>query len=465
MNKLIESIYYTLPPLFQNVPISTYGYWLFKRRYGGNYQDYLKDIIKTQFFSCSQIEQLQRKKMIQLLKHVFKNVPFYQQWSKKTGLTIKDFRSITDLQKLPVIDKEQIRNDPTLFCATNYLQRKNIFIIYTSGTTGKPLKIFCDPDSRQLHYAFWTRFQMWHKVSFGMRKATFCGRIIASPKQLKPPFWRYDKFQNNYLFSSYHMSEENLKYYYQKLLEIRPKQIVGYPSSLFILARYMKKNNLKGIKPICIFTTAETLLAHQRETIEDAFECKVADQYGCAEMCVFISQCEYGTYHVHPEYGILEALDQNGNPVPMGVAGEAVCTGFVNKTMPLVRYRLGDIVRLEQKDCPCGRHFPVVAEILGRVDDILITPDGRPLGRLDPVFKGIEGIRETQIVQTDRQSITLNLVIDEGFTEQTKKKLLYELRKRTGDQMKIHLNFLDSIPREANGKFRAVISRTNEENQ
>ena len=86
-------------------------------------------------------------------------------------------------------------------------------------------------------------------------------------------------------------------------------------------------------RPRLIVTTAETLLAFQRETIERAFSCPVTDQYGCTEMALFISQCEHGSYHVHPEYGIVEVLDERDRPVAPGEEGEVVCTGFVNRAM------------------------------------------------------------------------------------------------------------------------------------
>lgn len=279
-----------------------------------------------------------------------------------------------------------------------------------------------------------------------------------SPEQAHPPFWRHDFFQRNILFSSYHMSKSNLKHYYDELVRVRPEEIIGYPSSLFTLAKHILASGLKEIRPQAVFTTAETLLASQRAVIEEAFERNVTDQYGCTEMALFVSQCEKGTYHVHPEHGIVEVMDANGNPLPPGEEGEAVCTGFVNYAMPLIRYRLGDRLKLGAERCACGRCFPVVEEILGRVDDILTTPDGRPLGRLDPVFKGMRGIFETQIVQTAADKLVLRMVTDPSFSEHNRAELLYEVQKRTGNDMFIEIDVVDEIPKDKNGKFRSVIS-------
>ncbi len=279
-----------------------------------------------------------------------------------------------------------------------------------------------------------------------------------TPESNNPPFWRYDAFGKNYLFSSYHMADSNLGHYYEKLVEINPPELIGYPSSLFILAKYCKKNSLTGIKPKAVITTAETLLAQQRELLTEVFGCPVFDQYGCTEMALFVSQCEYGEYHLHPEHGFLEVLNEDGKPVAPGETGRAVCTGFVNMAMPLIRYDLGDQVVMSEKLCLCGRPFPVVQQIVGRIDDILVAPDGRPLGRLDPVFKGLTGIYETQIIQNDRQSLKILMVVDSAFTENNMQEFRYELRKRVGTNMELNIEFVNEIPKDSNGKFRAVVS-------
>ena len=345
-----------------------------------------------------------------------------------------------------------------MFRADSFPGRGKAFKLETSGTSGKPLIIYCDNDSRRRNYAFMQRLREWFDIGPGARRATFFARILLPPEQSRPPFWRYDIFEKNHLFSYCHMSEANLEHYYNKLRQIQPDEIIGYPSNLFILARYMKENGLGGIQPRAIFTTAETLLEYQRAVIEEVFEQRVVDQYGCTEMALFVSQCEKGTYHVHPEYGIVEVVDKNGAPVAHGEEGECVCTGFVSYAMPMIRYRLGDRLALGSGACPCGRSFPVVEKILGRIDDTLIAPDGRPLGGLDAVFKGSSGIRETQIVQTAPDKLVFKIVADDAFTGDNRNELIREIEKRTGSEMRIEIQLVEEIEKDSSGKFRAVKS-------
>jgi phenylacetate-CoA ligase len=456
MNHIVERIYYKCPAAVQNVAVSLYGLHLKNQRSGGKYLRYVRALEQSETLSAEEMQRLQIDELQRLLSHSFATVPFFRKCAKEQGLSADMFSKAEDLKRLPVIPKERLRAAPDEFLSDLY--RGKTFKLSTSGTSGKPLSIYCDKDSRRRHYAFWQRFRKWFGILPGMKRATFFGRIIIPADHRHPPFWRYDAFQNNYLFSSYHMSNDNLKCYYEALLEIQPQEIIGYPSSLFLLAKYMKKNHLRDVRPVAVFTTAETLLAHQRALIEDVFQQKIADQYGCTEMALFMSQCEKGSYHVHPEHGIVEVLDQKGNSVGPGEPGEAVCTGFVNYAMPMIRYRLGDRLIAGTEGCACGRQFPVVKQLLGRADDILIAPDGRPLGRLDPIFKGLTDIYETQILQTAPDRLTLKMVADQNFSRKKKDELLYEVRKRTGNEMRIDMEMVGEIPKDRNGKFRSVIS-------
>src|SRR5690606_15500097 len=137
--------------------------------------------------------------------------------------------------------------------------------------------------------------------------------------------------------------------------------------------------------------------------MEEAFGCKVFNQYAASEPSCFWSSCEEGTLHIHPEYGISEVVDDDGNPVPPGVEGDVVVTSFLSRVFPLIRYRLGDraILAPPGTKCACGREMPVVEMVVGRRDDILYVPERGFVGRLDPVFKGTMPLLEAQIVQEE----------------------------------------------------------------
>jgi len=373
-----------------------------------------------------------------------------------------NIQSISELRKLPILDKEMVRANYNEFIDVN-LSKHKFSYTNTSGTTGTPLRIPVYKKGRQANYAFFERFKRWAGIAEQSRGVTFAGRVLVSPLAMKPPFWRYNYFNKNLQCSSYHLSDKNLYAYYEAIRDFRPDFVDSYPSSIYTVAHFIKERSLPRFSVKAVITSSETLLDYQRKIIEEVFSCRVYDQYGNAEQAAFICQCEAGSYHVNSEYGIVEFI----NPLTKmearpGEPAELVCTGFTNRAMPLIRYRIGDIGILSNKSCSCGREFPVVEAISGRSDDLIITREGTVIGRLDPVFKGIgETVIESQIAQVSHEELVLRIVKGRNYSDLDGFKIREEIHKRTGCQFKIDLEYLNAIPREGNGKFRAVISMVN----
>ncbi len=437
---------------------SLYGVRLYRERYGGEWKRYYCNLIESEKYSEKNLAKLQGDLFRKLLIHACKYVPYYRE-------NFRSFNKIDfegwqhTLQNLPLLNKSIVRSDSKKFVSEFY-NRSQLIKLHTSGTTGTPLAIYVASKARKLNYAFFARSKKWAGVEgLHQRSATFAGRTIISPDQKKPPFWRRNFVANNTLFSSYHLSDTNLGYYVNQLIKLQPVFIDSYPSSIVVVADYCLANNIKSIRPKAIITSAETLFDHQRNKIEAAFGCRVFDQYGCTEQAVFVCQCKAGNYHVNPEFGLLEVVDKNGQNVPDGTIGEFVCTGFTNHAMPLIRYKIGELGALSTKKCECGLHFPVVEKIVGRTDDILITPDGKFIGRLDPVFKGISSsIKETQIVQYAIDSVTIKIVKDTDYKNEHGEFIVKELMARMGRGINFQIKFVEEIPRTKSGKFRAVIN-------
>lgn len=459
MSNWKEQAYYRAPAWVQDLGVSLLGVQLQRQRYGRAGREFEAHLAHSATLDAAGLRQLQEAAFADLLRFCLHHVPYYRELARRDPTLLSDQPTLAGLSRLPIIEKEALRREPAAFLADRGAFPGSVFTLGTSGTSGTPLKLHCDTPARQRHYAFWTRLRGQNGLAPRTRRATFFGRIIMAPDGGRPPFWRHDHAQNNVLFSSYHLSEGNLPHYYRKLCDMAPAEIIGYPSSLFQVARYIVREGLPFPAPKVVFTTAETLLAHQREVIARAFGAPVVDQYGCTEMVIFVAQCAHGGYHVHPEHGFLEILDEQGRPVPAGTPGSAVCTGFLNRAMPLLRYRLGDRLVAAEGTCPCGSAFPLLAGIEGRLDDILVAADGRPLTRLDPIFKTLRGIAETQIIQEERDLLVIRLVADSTFGDEDEASLVHELRKRAGADMRIRVEKVAEIPKDRNGKFRTVISR------
>jgi phenylacetate-CoA ligase len=277
--------------------------------------------------------------------------------------------------------------------------------------------------------------------------------------QTKPPFWRYDAVGQNLLMSSYHLSDANLYRYYKKLVAYKPDEIFTYPSSIFPIANFIKTRQLPKLKLKLVMTTAEPLLDYQREVIESAFDANIVNQYGCTEMAFFAEQSADNRMRFNPEHGIVEVLDANGSIENNG-SGELIATGIVNRSMPIIRYRLGDSVELTEikSEAWGAQAYASLVSFTGRTDDLIYTKNGTPVGRLDPVFKGGSNIKAAQIIQLKSGDINLLLEPDEHYTDSDGVTLKTELQKRVGSGIEISVFTDREIKKMANGKFKFVCS-------
>ena len=458
VHELLERLYRASPVLGQHVLISLYGGSLRLQRYGSVHARVLAELAQSEFLTQDSLEDLQLRRLLALVRHAFETVPFYREMSKRLGIAHQDIASIQDLKKLPVVKKDDLRADPERFLSTAF-RRGSLKRVNTSGTTGTPLSFWLDSEALQKNYAFYARALSWAGVHAGDRSVTFAGRVFIPSAQTAPPYWRHNVFNRNLLMSSYHISETTAPSYLSKLEQFAPAYIDSYPSAIFALAQHSEAHaNSCRVCPRAIVTSSETLLEHQRRIIERVFGCRVYDQYGSAEMVVFASECERGTLHLHPEYGITEVLSY-GKDAQAGEPGELICTGFQNWAMPLIRYEIGDMAIRSDSTCSCGRHFPSLKTVIGRMDDTIITPDGRHVGRLDPIFKGVVGIKETQIVQEKIDYLIVRMVRGQGFEQRMAQAVIDELKKRVGEGVTVELVYVEQIERSSTGKFRSVVSR------
>jgi phenylacetate-CoA ligase len=456
-NKRVTALYERSPVWLQNLAIGTYGLRLRATRYGGEFQRILAELQASDRLDRPALEALQRQLLQSTVRDAIANIPYYRESFGGT-IAALDGIQVADLPGLfPVLRKERLRRSPAEFIRAG--QEPSV-TIQTSGSTGSPLQVTATRGAVRRNYAFFARFLGWHGVTPFDESATFAGRIFARPGSSQPS-WRRNWAMNDTLFSSYDLSEQKIPSYVRELERRAPRFIDSYPSSVFRIASYLDKTRVQhGIRPQVIVTSSETLLAQQREVISRVFGCPVRDQYGSAEMVGFIAECERGGYHAASEYGVVELLDQAGKPVAPGELGQVCLTGFVNPAMPLIRYAIGDMARMSKASCDCGRASPLLLSIEGRVDDVIVTPSGRHVGRLDPAFKGVSGVRESQILQTALDRVVVKVVSDDPQLVDPR-VLIANLAERLGSDVQVSVEFVPAIDKEANGKLRSVKSLLN----
>jgi len=420
-------------------------------RNGLLFKKYLKVQEKTEKFSPLELKEYQSEKLRKTIKVAYEYVPFYRKVFKERKLTPEDIRTAEDLVKLPIIDKHIIRENFKDF--RNKAFKGLVFKGYTSGTTGAPGIFLRDLNSINFENASIWRQYKWAGREFKSRRVTLRGEVVCSSKKHEPPFWRYNMFSKELIMSSYHLSDENMTYYVEKIKGFNPYDLYAYPSTAYLLADFCKRYSI-DLKFSCVFTSSEMLLEYQKDEIENTFGCKVYDWYGSAERVAAIGHCEHGAYHEISDYSIIEYL-----PVHDGQY-EIIGTTIHNDVMPLIRYKVGDIIELDDTKCDCGRNFRKIKKILGRNDDFIVLKDGRRFGRLDHIFKGLDFIKEAQIIQHALDAIEIKIIPDREFSRENERIILERLHKYLGnDDIGYTIKKVENIERNNSGKYRLVTNK------
>tara|TARA_R110000823_G_scaffold32383_2_gene91330 strand:+ start:4069 stop:5412 length:1344 start_codon:yes stop_codon:yes gene_type:complete len=439
-----ERIYYSSSPRLQNFLVSLAGRMQFSRRYR-QLNDKLIEISEVNALSEREKSQYQSEKIESMVRYCGQNIPFYQKLFADHGINYTQISCKDDLKKLPVLTKrEVIENVDSLVnpAAKNFITQK------TSGTTGTPFTIHMDSNTYQLAMALLVAHEINHGVAFGTRRATFAGRLIKNYSDNTPPFYRFNKSENQAIFSTYHLSTNNLGHYDSELGAFRPEELIGYPSAIYNLATlYFESNKRPSFKPKIIVTNSETLFSWQRKLIERVFGCTIYDYYGTAEYILFAGQDNNLSYFINPILGVHEIVDGQGLA---SNSGRILGTSLTNTVMPLLRYEIGDTAE-------ALGDFSVKV-FTGRVDDQIHTPDGRRIGRTGEIFGFFDNIKEAQIIQYRVDYCEILIVRLSEADDVSKKGILEKLRNKFGNDMHFEIKFVENIEKSSNGKFKAVKS-------
>lgn len=449
------AIYKNGPPWLQEAAIALFSLARKKLREGSRFDEILGETKQTQWLTSAQLRELQQARTFAILSHAQRNVPYYRHLFAQHGIHTDMMRDLADVSTIPLLTKQQVMKAGKSMLADGGWKMR--FRGGTSGTTGLSLIGYRDMEAISHENAFlWRQFE-WAGFQRGQKRAWIRGDVIVPVAQHHPPFWRMNRSDNMLMMSSFHLSEKNALTYIQALERFDPVMIQAYPSSIAFLARFLEAAGKKyeGHNLKSIVTTSEMLGEDQRRIIESTMGCRVFDWYGSYERVAAIGTCEHGRYHLLTDYSYVELLPQHDG------TAEIVATGFFNKLMPLVRYQIGDHVVPggRHETCSCGRAFPVIEKILGRVDDYIVTPDGRQIGMMAMMFDGLDSLIEGQVVQEDKD--TLRILVVPAHKLQSKEIQDIEARARAlvGPEMAINVEPVGEVERTRTGKVRMVVRK------
>jgi phenylacetate-CoA ligase len=455
MNDAFLHVYHGLPAPLRSLAASLRGFQLRSWRYGRDTDRLVEEALDRDNWSPEQWRSWREERLAYVLHRAATRVPYYRaHWAvrRRHG----DRASWEVLHNWPILEKQAVRASPRAFLVDD-CQPSRMYREQTSGTTGTPLVLWWSRTTVRQWYALMeARWRRWYGVSRHHRWAILGGQPVVPPKRRRPPYWVWNEGLNQLYISSYHLSPDRIAATLEAMRRYRVRYAFGYTSSLQTMAREAMTRGATTQELVVAIANAEPVLHHQRQTISTGLRCPVRETYGMAEIVTAAGECEAGSLHLWPEVGVVEVL-VDGVPAAPGDSGELICTGLFNADMPLIRYRVGDRGALAADSmCMCGRTLPILASVEGRSDDVLHAPDGRAVGRLDPVFKADLAIREAQIVQEALDRIRIRYVPAPGFTSTHGRSMADRLRQHMGE-VQVVLEEVESIPRTANGKFRAVV--------
>jgi phenylacetate-CoA ligase len=438
-----------------NLKVAANGLFsMLARRYAGPFWIRRRQLARTQWLAPKALSELQLGLLRRLLKHCYATVPYYRSRMDNVGIKADDIRQLDDVKALPILTRQQILDAGGEMVSSRYprwLRRT----AYTGGTTGTPLALERDIFSIGNEHAFVRRQYDWAGIGMTTRCAFLTGRLVAKPDQTDH-LYAYDPFMKELILSTYHLSQRTARQYAQVMKEYNVKALAGYPSAVHVLAQACKDEGPK-LSLSAVLTSSEVLTDSMRKTIEDAFGCRVFDFYGSAERVCYIHTCEGGSYHVVPEYGLTELIPiDEREPTRCRI----VSTGFWSLAMPLVRYDLSDVVVRADRQCSCGRAFPVIERIVGRQGDSVVTASGRRFGAaiLTHLLYGTGNIVESQIIQDALDHIRIEYVPTPQFSNENMRAFDELIRMHLPSELRVEFKRVDAVRRTESGKIRPVVS-------
>lgn len=459
---VIKSLLKSLPKSYQLPFRYAYSFLPPKIRYGQVFRDTYELLAQSQYWNEEEIKTYQLLELKKLLTHCNKNVPFYKELFKNYDINLESFQSISEISLIPFLTKDIIRQNIQVLKAGNFSDR-HMERITTGGSSGVPLSFYQQKDYADAReHAFIAT--IWNRVGFRYgfdERLVLRGAIVNHDSGIE-----YQPASRELVCSTYQMTSEKVKTYLEVAKKRNIKFIHGHISSIALLAQHMVNNNL--FYPLkAVLGASENVYPFQRELVFKAFGTKLYTFYGHTERSGLASECEFSTnYHISPEYGIFELVDEDGKVITKPNAlGEIVVTGFNNLTMPFIRYKTGDLAQYVAGFCLyCGRKHKLIKNIEGRNYEFIITSDNQKISLTGLIFgqhfESFADINKLQIYQEKIGEVDIRILPGKNYCkEKSEGEFSSIIYNAISDRLKINFVYPGDIPLTERGKHRFLIQK------
>ncbi len=441
-------LYDALPFWLQHLACSAEGFRVRNRKYGAQQKALLDGFLERGNWSYEQVCAYRDQKLQEMVAHCYHHVPYYREVFDRLKIDYRSIRTLEDLKCLPILDKATVKANFEKLLADDR-EEASMMQLRTSGTTGSGFRFY---STKHAYAAQWADVQRY-KEKLGITgkewAAYFGGRSIVPKNQNKPPFYRINYPMKEYLFSAFHMTQENYPYYIEGLQKREFPLWHGYPSCFLQLAQYMLDRDIRlSYVPKWILLSSENVSEDQLDKMEKAFGIRPLECYALTEQVATFRQGRDGKIFVVEDLSAVELIPEPGD----GVC-RVVGTTLTNFAMPFLRYDTRDLVTWELT--PQGRQ---ILTIDGRDEDCLLLADGGKLRRLGYVFKDQVNITESQFVQKSKELVELHVVRGKRYSQADDEKLRRDLDSYLAGRIRWEICYVDVIPKTKNGKIKFIVS-------
>ncbi|MFT6984894.1 MAG: phenylacetate-CoA ligase [Psychromonas sp.] len=421
---------------------------------GKKFRDTSALILSADKWSRKQVDQYHLSKLKDQVQIAYNKCAAYRKLYDDAGIVISSLQTLDDFKKLPFIDKSFINNniDDLLLVDKN---GSDVDYVTTGGTSGVPLTFYINAGRSQIEYAYLV--DGWKRAGFklGDIKAVLRGRVTGAKNGLNRS---YDPIFNEHYYSNFHMHETDMQSYVSHLQSLKACFLHVYPSSVYQLARYIKKKNVEIRNVKAILAESENVYPEQRKFVESVFNCRYFSSYGHSEKLVAAGECEHSSnYHIWPTYGYLELIDEQGNVITQkGQVGEIVGTGFMNKVMPFIRYRTGDYAEYVGRYCDkCKRNHLIIKDIRGHnVQEHLVAIDNSTISwsAINMHDDTFDDVVKYQFYQDTPGVAVIKVVTNDKFSEIQAQRIVANIGGKLKGRISVSLIVVDDIALTNRGK-------------
>jgi phenylacetate-CoA ligase len=419
---------------------------------------WLPELERTQWLPPAALREYQFRRMRRLVEWAYAHAPYYRALLDEHELPPGRIQSHEDFHRIPYLTREHLKN--RFDDLRSHAKLAGVHARSSGGSTGSPVTVLVDMERMGIQEAARLRARHWFGVEPGDRELCIWGSPLEITRQDRIRQVR-DFLMNSRMLDAFNLGADILPALVTAMLGYRPRLVYGYANAVYLLAGYFVRHAVAAPRELrVVFTTAEPLHDFQRETIRASWGCHVAEEYGARDGGLAAFECPEGGLHTFAEGSYLEIKDPDGDG-----RGEIVLTCLDSLALPTIRYRTGDVGRLDPTPCRCGRSLPKIKPVEGRLLDFLVTPRGRILHPTSVmhILREVPAVTESRVIQEALDRIVVHVVPNRPMTDPELASLREKFRLLLGPEVRTEIVEQSALPPSASGKFRPVESRVGRE--